>query len=63
MFATGTQLVYILLRHVCLSVCLSVRMFHFFSESTYPPGTPFGTNLCYDKAQPTKQDGVWVMNN
>ena len=35
-FATGMQLVYIVLRHVRVCVCVSVRIFHFFSETVIP---------------------------
>ena len=38
-------------------------MLAFFSESTCTPGSILGMNLWYDKGQPTKQDGVWIMHN
>ena len=48
---------------LCPCVCLFVRMFHFFSKSSRRIGPKFYTDLCYDNAQLTKQDGIRVMNN
>ena len=55
----GVPNIYIVLLRFCLYVC----MFHFFSESTYPQVMKRGKYLCYEEAQLTKQDGVWVMHN
>ena len=46
-----------------ITLRLSVRMFPFFSKSTQPIFPKLCTSLRYGNAHPTKQDGIWVMNN
>ena len=53
-FATGMQLVYIVLP----SFCACVRVFHFFSETVYPFGPKLCMSLSYGKGKTTKHFGI-----